>query len=120
MLIDFQRQSDACKRKGLKGIKRYHYLFFIGTDLEARGQGFATKIIKQYQRQATEENLPIWLEATTEHSRSVYERCGFKVVHVMSLGEGTHDEGGAKQKGGPGIRIWAMIWKPEKFGEKRQ
>ena len=87
MLIDFQSQSDACKKVGLKGkgIKKWHYLFFIGTDVAARGQGLASKIITEYQVKAQKDNLPIWLEATTAHSKRVYEKCGFEVVRVMSL-----------------------------------
>ena len=115
MLVDFQSQSDQCKKRGLrdtngKKITRYHYLFFIATDPEARGQGLASKIVARYQQQGG--GLPLWLEATTKHSRDIYERLGFEEVQEMKVGEGTHAASGAFQKGGPGISIWAMIWRP--------
>lgn len=116
MLYDYQRQSDSCKERGLRGangkaITRYHYLFFIATDPSARGQGLASKLMIK-QQQATQDGLPIWLEATTKHSRDIYERLGFKEVQEMKLGKGTHSAGGAFEKGGPGVRLWAMFWSP--------
>ena len=56
--------------------------------------------------------MPIWLEATTAHSRDVYARQGFELVQEMKVGEGTHAASGAFEKGGEGVRLWAMIWKP--------
>lgn len=117
MLIDFQSQSDASKKRGLrdskgKPIARYHYLFFIATDFQARGQGLAFKVVARYQQKATMDGLPLWLEATTKHSRDIYERLGFDEVQEMRLGQGTHAASGAIEKGGPGVSIWAMIWFP--------
>ena len=119
MLIDFQSQADKCKKLGLRDaqgrpIKRYHYLFFIGTDPNTRGQGLATKMIHKYQQQS--EGMPIWLEATTKHSRDIYERTGFREVQKMEVGVGTHAASGAFEKGGPGVCIWAMIWFPSNYG----
>ena len=118
MLWDFEHQNDACKRMGLvdgKGNKvaLYYYLFFIATDFPARGRGLASEVVARWQRRATEEGLPIWLEATTKHSRDIYARLGFDVVQEMTLGEGTHAASGAFKHDGPGVSIWAMIWWPE-------
>ena len=118
MLLDFEAQSDACKTKGLrdangKPIKRYYYLWFIATEPHARGQGLASRVVARWQDKAAEEALPIWLEATTAKSRDVYLRCGFELVQEMCLGKGTHAASGAKQEGGPGVPVWAMIWRPD-------
>lgn len=117
MLVDYQGQSGDCKRRFLvdahgKKITRYHYLFFIGTDPAARGQGLASRLIKEYQQKAAAEGLPIWLEATTPRSRDVYAKVGFEETTVMKLGEGTHAASGVPGKGGPGVCIWPMIWRP--------
>lgn len=122
MLVDFQRQSDASKRRHLKDangapIKRYNYLFFIATDFHARGQGLASKVIARYQEKSGKENLPIWLEATTKKSRDIYHRQGFEILDEIRLGEGTHAESGAKQEGGPGVPQWSMMWRPNKQGD---
>lgn len=116
MLIDFQAQANASKRAGLRpGEKKFHYLFLIATAERARGRGLASQIIRAQQERviAAGDGLPIWLESTTERSRRVYERCGFTTVRVMELGKGTHGADGQLQKGGPGVKIWAMIWRPE-------
>lgn len=118
MLWDFEHQLEACKRKGLVDsdgnvVKKYHYLFFIATDEAARGKGLASKLVAQYQEKAAAENVPIWIEATTAHSRDVYARQGFRVVQDMCLGKGTHAASGVMEKGGPGVVLYTMIWWPE-------
>ena len=118
MLSEFVPQSGACKAKGLvdsngKKITRYWYLFFIATDFHARGQGIASKVVAKWQEKAATDGLPIWLEATTKHSRDIYERLGFQEVQEMRLGRGTHAPSGKFEKGGEGVSIWAMVWKPE-------
>ncbi|KAK3690827.1 hypothetical protein LTR37_018955 [Vermiconidia calcicola] len=118
MLLDFGSQSDACKQKYLRDskgnpVKRHHYLYFIATDLHARGQGLASKMIARWQEKALEDGLPIWLEATTPRSRDIYARRGFKVVEEMRVGKGTHVESGTMEEGGNGVPLWAMIWWPE-------
>lgn len=116
MLYDFQATMDALKKKHMKqqGIKKYWYLWFIGTHEEARGKGLATKVIRNFQETVTKkENLPIWLESTTETSMRVYKNCGFKVMDEVVLGKGTHNAEGEEEKDGAGIKLWAMLWKPE-------
>ena len=117
MLIDYQAQSDATKAAHLltptgRQIKQYHYLFFIATDFPSRGRGLASKLVSRWQEQASKDGLPIWLEATTEHSRDVYVRLGFEVVREMRVGKGTHGASGGMEEGGEGVGIWAMIWWP--------
>lgn len=57
--------------------------------------------------------VPLWLEATTEDSHRLYERCGMKTVEKMILGEGVAASNGTAQKGGEGVPMWAMVWWPE-------
>nr|POF17838.1 putative n-acetyltransferase [Quercus suber] len=114
MLLDFQSQSDACKKKALKGRKKYNYLFFIGTDPDSRGRGYARNLIRAHQKPSPDgETLPIWLESTTEHSRDIYASCGFAVVGEYVLGKGRHAASGHREKGGPGVPVYAMLWEPE-------
>ncbi len=47
MLGEFSPLADACKAKGLKGEKRYYYVFFIATKEEERGKGLCPAMIKQ-------------------------------------------------------------------------
>lgn len=114
IFVDFQASTDKAKKRYLKGVKRYWYLFFIATEEGARGQGLASKVIEGWKEVAGSEGLPIWLEATTARSRDVYVRCGFEVLEEMVVGKGTHANSGEVEKGGPGVSIWAMVWWPEK------
>ena len=123
MFLDFEAQSDSCKKKGLRDangklIKRYYYLWFIATDFHARGQGLASRMVSRYQDKAKEEGYAIWLEATTPKSRDIYLRQGFKIVQEMCLGKGTHAASGAREKGGSGVPVWAMIWRPDFLKQK--
>ena len=56
--------------------------------------------------------MPIWLEATTPRSRDVYLKLGFEVVEEIVLGKGKAGEDGRAKKGGEGVKVWAMIWRP--------
>lgn len=121
MLITYPRQSNAAKKKGLPRScgGKYWYLFVIGTNPEARGQGLAPQHIRRMQERARQEGSPMFLEASSEKARDVYRKCGFEVVEELVLGRGTHGEGGEKEKGGEGVRLWAMVWTPEGVEEKR-
>ncbi|KAK5163633.1 uncharacterized protein LTR77_010582 [Saxophila tyrrhenica] len=121
MLWEYAQQSDKCKHEGLRDrdgrvIKEYHYLFFIATPTEHRGKGLASEIIAQYQERNVQDGRCIYLEATTPKSRDMYARQGFKTVGMLRLGKGTHDENANVVEGGPGVPLWAMIWRP---GDKK-
>ncbi|PIA90920.1 putative N-acetyltransferase [Cercospora beticola] len=115
MLVDFSSATDAIKARQLKarGIKRFYYLFFIGTVDEQQGRGLAKIVVKRWQEKCLQEGgVPIWLEATTPKSRDVYLKCGFEVVEELVMGAGTHDARGEFAEGGEGVRLWAMLWNP--------
>ena len=118
MLFEFEAQANAIKRKHLRDakgepIKEYYYLWFIATDRPGRGKGLASKVVSKWQDKAASEGQAVWLEATTAKSRDVYARCGFKAVGEISLGKGTHAANGAYEKGGPGVTVSAMLWRPD-------
>ena len=123
MILDYESRANACKRKYLRNkegnlVKKYHYLFFIATDFHARGQGLASQVVARYQVEACKDGLPIWLEASSERSRSVYAKQGFELMQEITLGKGTHGANGAHKKGGPGVKIWAMCWWPSVKDQK--
>lgn len=37
--FEFSGMTDNAKRKGLRGQKKYYYIFSIGTEVEHRGKG---------------------------------------------------------------------------------
>ena len=112
MLFEFEPQTNAAKVKALKKGEKYYYVFFIGTREDARGQGLASDLMREYQRIAQETQTPIWLEATTPRSHRLYLKLGWEDVEEILLGKGSTSPDGLPEKGGPGVSIWAMLWRP--------
>ena len=123
MLWDYQRQVEKCKAKyarwpdGSK-IKEYYYMAWISTLEEARGKGLTSDLIKRFQERAAAENRPIWSETSTEKALRVYQKAGFRVVHKLVFGQGTHDEKGLPKEGGEGVPAWMILWIPPQAAEK--
>lgn len=69
-------------------------------------------MIKNFQATAAAEKLPLWLEATTAHSRNLYAKLGFEVVEEMFVGKGFCSPDGLPLAGGAGVSIWGMVWWP--------
>lgn len=113
MLLEFEPKTDAAKAKVLQKGEKYHYVFFIGTREDSQGQGLASELIRHHQKVVRESGMPIWLEATTPRSRDIYSRLGFQVVDEIVLGKGKAGADGKACKGGEGVPVWGMIWRPE-------
>ena len=86
-------------------------------EIRANKVGLGTAQLKYWQAIAAKDGVPIWLEATTKHSRDVYAKSGFELVDSIPLGKGKSDEHGVKKEGGEGFEIYAMIWWPPKIAE---
>ncbi|KAJ5280454.1 hypothetical protein N7478_005826 [Penicillium angulare] len=113
---EFSGMTDDAKKKGLRGQKRYYYIFSLGTEHEHRGKGLAKLIMREHQDMAQAENVPIWLEATSPNSRNLYLSLGFQEIEKIILGKGKVDADANRQVGGSGIPLYAMVWWPEKPG----
>ncbi|KAK4185180.1 putative increased recombination centers protein 11 [Podospora australis] len=92
--------------------RNHWYVFIMGTALEKRRQGLAGELLVYFQNLAKKDGRPIWLEATTATSRDLYLKHGFVDVGEVVLGKGTHGGDGLKKKGGEGVVIWGMYWRP--------
>ncbi|KAF3392474.1 hypothetical protein F1880_008764 [Penicillium rolfsii] len=128
---EFSGMTDNAKKIGLRGNKRYYYIFSIGTEVEHRGKGLtaylgllheklthsttglAKTIMREHMRKAQLENVPIWLEATTPNSRKLYLSMGFEEIEEIRLGKGKVDTNANLQPDGPGVPLWGMVWWPE-------
>lgn len=117
MLWEYTPLTDAAKAKGLKGQSKYYYVFFLATREDARGRGLSSALMEKAKERARAENVPLWLEATTEYSWKLYARLGFETVERMVLGEGSVGGNGEVKNGGEGVPIWGMVWWPEKGKE---
>lgn len=92
--------------------KRHWYVFIMATAVDRRREGLATELLAHMQDRARADGRPMWLEATTELSRDLYLKHGFKVVGEVVLGKGRVGPDGVPKDGGEGVKIWAMCWRP--------
>lgn len=113
MLFEFEPATKRVRRSVL-GKGEFYYLFFVATREDARGKGLSSALIGQLQDRAKGDGLPVWLEATTEHSAGVYAKLGFERVGTVVLGEGRVGGDGLSKVGGKGVKIYCMIWWPVK------
>lgn len=115
MFLEWEPMSNASKAKGLAGESRYYYVFFVATKESARGKGFCSAIMRDYQAIASREGVPIWLEATTVKSMRIYQKLGWEVVDELVLGKGKVNADGLPLKGGEGVPVWGMVWWPKDY-----
>ena len=113
MLWEMAPLTKACKAKALREDEKYYYVWFLGTRDDERGQGLCSAMVKHYQATAAREQVAIYLEAATEYCWHLYERLGFVTVDEIVLGNGKAAADGTVCVGGPGVRLWGMIWRPE-------
>jgi GNAT superfamily N-acetyltransferase len=114
MLGEFEPATSAVRRKALGASFKanFYYLFFVATREDARGRGLSSALIKSLQDRAAKENLPVWLEATTEYSSRVYAKLGFETVETVVFGKGHADADGTALEGGCGVPVYCMVWWP--------
>ena len=112
MLSELTPLANACKAKSLRPGERFYYVFFLGTREADRGKGLCSAMVRHYQSIAAREGVTIWMEAATEYCWRLYERLGFVTVDVFVIGKGRAAADGTMLEGGPGVRIWGMVWRP--------
>ncbi|KAI0380499.1 hypothetical protein F5Y04DRAFT_289493 [Hypomontagnella monticulosa] len=93
-------------------LKKHWYVFIMGTAVDRRRQGHASGLLVHIQDRARKDGCPIWLEATTDTSRRLYQKHGFEVIGDIILGKGKVGSDGLPKKHGEGITIWSMLWRP--------
>ena len=111
MLGEFEGAVNAARRQGLAAGEEAYYVFFVGTGMEYQGRGLGGGMVRECMERAGGEGRAVWLEATTEGSRRLYRRLGFVEVREIVLGGGKAAKTGEVEKGGEGVRIWAMVWR---------
>ncbi|KAI0169632.1 hypothetical protein GGR52DRAFT_550813 [Hypoxylon sp. FL1284] len=113
-LFEFSGGVEPCLEKALtkEEQKRHWYIFFMGTAADRRKQGLAGRLLEHVQDRARADGCPVWLEATTSYSRDLYLKHGFELVSDIVMGAGKVGPDGEPKKGGEGITIYAMVWRP--------
>jgi len=94
------------------------YLVYLGTRPDARGKGYARKLVEHVTNQADVTGVPAYLESSHPQNRAIYEKLGFEYIKSVfltrALGEGhvtDEGEGGHGEKG-DGIELEIMVREP--------
>ncbi|MEM0927780.1 MAG: GNAT family N-acetyltransferase [Pseudomonadota bacterium] len=79
----------ASRMDALKPKDPFLYLFAIGVDPSAQGQGLGSLLIKDGLREADSQGVPAYLESSKEENIPLYRRHGFEVVKEIQLAAGS-------------------------------
>jgi len=72
-------------------VERHHptdphfYLAVLGTDPEHQNRGIGSVLLRSMTERCDREGLPAYLEASSEDSKRLYERHGFRVTKELPL-----------------------------------
>jgi GNAT superfamily N-acetyltransferase len=64
----------------------HHYIPFVGVAPERQGAGIGTRLMQPTLDRCDQEQLPAYLEATTERNAALYTRLGFEQVAELQYG----------------------------------
>jgi ribosomal protein S18 acetylase RimI-like enzyme len=104
-LVRFLGLRTASVLAGLERMEARHpqdrshwYLFILGTEPAAQGQGLASALLDQMLARVDADGMPVYLESSNERNLAWYGRHGFEVTNELVI------------PGGP--RIWPMWREP--------
>jgi len=87
-VIGISRIASVLKREQL--VKAQHpqttftYLWFIGVEPGFTGKGLGTKMLKHIMEESRGNQLPVYLETSTEKNFGWYEKLGFEAYHEFT------------------------------------
>ena len=80
---------DSTEKAHHKYMKEDHwYLFFMGVDPKDQCKGIGSALIRSVTEEADADGLPCYLEASSQKSRDLYLRHGFKVNEEIHMPKG--------------------------------
>ena len=100
----------------------YWHLAFLAADPLRRAVasdregvvGATSACVRPWLRQAEEDGLPVWLEASSWNAVEVYLHWGFRLCGTVQVGMGRFDERGWPTEAGDpsaaGVSIWCMVY----------
>jgi len=71
--------------------------------------GAISAVVLPYLARAEQDQLSVWLEATSLDVVTLYQHFGFRVLEEITVGVGRVDGSGAPRKGGEGVKAWLML-----------
>jgi ribosomal protein S18 acetylase RimI-like enzyme len=80
--------------------RSHRYLFILGTEQAAQGRGLGSALLSHMLARVDAEQMPAYLESSSERNLALYGRHGFEVTSEVAI------------PGGP--RIWPMWRQPRR------
>jgi GNAT superfamily N-acetyltransferase len=106
-LVRFLGLRTASILAGLARMEARHpqdrahwYLFILGTEQAAQGQGLGSALLAHMLARVDAEGMPAYLESSSERNLALYSRHGFEITDEVAI------------PGGP--RIWPMWREPQR------
>jgi len=93
--------------------RRFYHLAMLARDPSvdaATSRAAVRACVEPFLNKAKEEDIPVWLEASTEQTKDEYASLGFRVCEEVVMGKGRVNAKGWPTEGGEGVQCWAMIW----------
>jgi hypothetical protein len=118
LLSEWRRKLAEVKKKHLSSsdnhdqLRPYYHLSFLARNPQApKVPGSIAAVIEPFLERAREENVPVWLEATTKQAAKVYSHHGFRLVEEIVVGKGKVDSLGwpTSDGRGEGVTMYPMI-----------
>lgn len=81
--LHFFDMLEARRLFHTRDFTRYYHVVLFGTDATCRGKGIGSKVMKYLTDLADAESTVIYLEASSEASKRLYERHAFVVKEIV-------------------------------------
>lgn len=91
-------QTDSMHRR--YAAEPHFYLDNIGVLASARGQGYASRLIRPFLAQADDQGVIAYTDTVTRSNVALYEHFGFDCVEEAAIA-------------GTGITVWALLRHPQ-------
>ncbi|KAI5360414.1 hypothetical protein Slin15195_G083380 [Septoria linicola] len=105
---ELSAKSAALLQKVYNKGQEVLHVYLVGKGEKAQEQTSTTgkDMLSSLVRLADARGWSMFLEATSEQSRDLFQSLGFRVVHEMNLGRGIVDGDGYPQRDGSGVSVW--------------
>ncbi len=91
-------------------FKPHFHLDFLGRNPDVlKVPGAVSAVVVPFLGLAEQDNLPVWLEATSPDVVRLYKNFGFRVIQEITIGVGRIDAEGYTKEGGEGVKAWLML-----------
>jgi len=87
----------------------YHLDFLARNPAVPKIPGAISAVVLPYLARAEQDQLSVWLEATSLDVVTLYQHFGFRVLEEITVGVGRVDGSGALKRGGEGVKAWLML-----------